>query len=132
MSSLYVRNQLRTWCRGLFGAVFYDTINLAQDPADQIWSTLEFVSADTEQMTFCDTWEVGIVNVIFFGVAGLGDEALLQQAEQDMANLMAAIDPGKRLVILKSTPPADYERSDGTPGFVVSFTINYVCYSQGA
>lgn len=130
MSSLYVRNRLREWCNSQFvGSKFYDTVNLAQDPVDPIWSTLEFVSSDNTQMTFCDFWETGIVNVVFFGQAGQGDGSLLSIAEQDMANLMAALDPDKRLVILKSTPPEDYERSDGTPGFVVSFTINYVCYS---
>lgn len=128
MSSLYVRDRLREWCAG-FGSKFYDTVNFAQDPVDAIWSTLEFVSSDNTQMTFCDFWETGIVNVVFFGQPGVGDSALLTAAEGDMALLMAAIDPNKRLVILKSTPPEDYERSDGTPGFVVSFTINYVCYS---
>jgi hypothetical protein len=125
MSSSYVRNLVRGRAAGFPRAKFYDTVNFAQDPQDPLWATIEFVAADNEWMTYCSTQESGIFNVVFFGQAGVGDGTMLVYAEQDMAYLMALMD--SRLTLLKNTPPDDYERSDGTPGFVVSFTVNYVC-----
>lgn len=129
MSSLYVRDLVRDWCSQFSSSKFYDTINYAQDPKDPIWSTVNFLGGFNEQITYCRNMkESGSFDMIFFGKPGVGDRALLQAAELDMAYLMEQVDAAGRLQLLLTTPPEDYERSDGTPGFVVSLTVDYSYY----
>jgi hypothetical protein len=127
MSSIAVREQLRAWMRAPEMVLpFHDTINQVQHPTAPMWSTLSFVSAQTQTLTYCGHIEErGIFDFIALGVAGAGDVALFNAAEHDVAQLMARRDPGRRLTLIRAGAPEDFLQGGSTPFYTVSMTVEY-------
>ena len=68
MSALYVRQTVREWlARPELTVPFYDTVNVEQNPSDEVWSTASFDASFRERLTFCeDSWiEEGDINVVY-------------------------------------------------------------------
>lgn len=104
MSSKYVRDHFRTWVQN-FVTPFFETVNTEQAPQVPMWCTLEFINAGSQRLDLCGArQERGSVDVWFFGPGGSGDDALLAQAEADIATLMQNTDD--RLTLLTAQPPS--------------------------
>jgi hypothetical protein len=122
MSSLYVRDTVRAWLAA--GAVpFYDTVNQEQQPRDALWKTVDWGFPSRERDTYCgQQLENGTIAIAYFGQPGTGDTDVLAQAEQDIAALMAQVDPTNALVLEKNDPPFDYRQGNL---YVVEFQVEY-------
>lgn len=134
MSSLYVRDTLRAWMAGPGMTLpFFDTINIEQAQqrdAQTPWSTLVFVSALTQRMTYCRTFEEsGSFDYVALGPPGVGDHDLIAAAEADVALLLQQVDPLGRLTLLRASPPEDFLQGGSTPYYTVSMVIDYL-YEQ--
>lgn len=127
MSSIYVREQLRAWMRAPEMLLpFHDTINRVAHAPEPMWSTLAFVSAQTERITYCGhTEERGIFDYIALGTPGEGDVDLFTAAEHDCALLVNKRDPNKRLTLLRAGAPSDFLQGGSTPYYTVSMTVEY-------
>jgi hypothetical protein len=122
MSSLYVRKLVKSWLT-LGPVPFYDTVNTEQKPSDQIWKTVDWGFPARDRETYCGQYtENGTIAIAYFGQPGTGDEAILLQAEADIADLMQRADPTKALVLENDAPPLDFRQSDL---YVVEFQIEY-------
>jgi len=120
MSSLYVRSLVREWCAGLT-LPFYDTTNVHQpDVADRVWLTVQFTTAQGLKLDYCHgQHERGIFDFIVLCQGGTGD-AVLAQAEADLATLMSKRDPQGRLSLVQAGPFEDFPQ----PGIVRLFTLS--------
>jgi hypothetical protein len=123
MSSLYVRNLVRTWLAAT-PVPFYDTVNLEQNPTDPVWKTVDWGFPSRERDTFCGQYqESGAIGIAYFGQPGKGDSDLLVQAEADITALMAQLDPTAALVLEDRGAPFDFRQGNV---YVVEFQVEYV------
>ena len=125
MSSRAVRQAVRGWMAALTTS-YYDTINIEQAPADRIWVTVEFNSFGMIKETFCDQWvEEGDITLTFFGPPGVGDDALLSQAEADALLFYSQVDPAGKVVLVNRSAPEDFALTENGPRFGVTFRFGY-------
>jgi hypothetical protein len=131
MSSLYVRDMVRDWCRDPeMSLPFLDTVNFEDKPPAPMWSTVSFVSAQTATTSYCGGIEErGIFDFIALGTGGVGDHDLIEAAEHDVALLLQHVDPAYRLTLLRTSPAQDFLQAGGVPWYTVSFIVEYV-YQQ--
>jgi hypothetical protein len=125
MSTRAVRTLARKWASEL-DVPYIDTINLEVNPEDDIWFTIEFSAYGMDKLSYCNTWqEVGSIQLDFFGVAGVGDDALLEVAEPAARKFFESVDPSGRLTFTTIAAPDDFTPTGGIPKFGVSFLISY-------
>ena len=125
MSSRAVRTLARTWANAL-PVPYVDTINFDESPTDPIWFTIEFDSYGMDKLSFCQDWqEVGFIQLDFFGLAGVGDDALLAAAEPAVQQFLQNVDPAGKLSLVSFSAPDDFTPTGGAPKFGVSFVIDY-------
>jgi hypothetical protein len=131
MSSRYVRNLTEQWAAApALGVPFYPTVNMEQNPSDQIWFTLEWDAFGATKDTFCETFtEDGEVRMVFFGPAGAGYDALLAAAETAARLFYGNIDPAGRLVLSSLGAPDEFGGQDQSY-FVVEIAIEYTFQKQ--
>ena len=128
MSSKYVRDKFRSWFNNeLFDSPYYDTINQDQNPADDIWVTAEFEVSFREKRTFCEgSWEEeGEVSLMFNGIAGVGDGALLAASEKDIKTLLAFRDDTGQLKIDRVGGVNEFSRGTANMGYQLEYVIEY-------
>ena len=128
MSSKYVRDKFRSWLNdGLVDSPYYDTINQDQNPTDDIWVTAEFEVSFREKRTFCEgSWEEeGEVSLMFNGIAGVGDGALLAASEKDIKTLLAFRDETAQLVIDRVGGVNEFSRGTANMGYQLEYVIEY-------
>ena len=128
MSSKYVRDKFRSWLNDeLVDSPYYDTINQDQNPPDDIWVTAEFDVSFREKRTFCEgSWEEeGEVSLMFNGIAGVGDGALLAASEKDIKTLLAFRDETAQLVIDRVGGVNEFSRGTANMGYQLEYIIQY-------
>ena len=128
MSSKYVRDKFRSWLNdGLVDSPYYDTINQDQNPTDDIWVTAEFEVSFREKRTFCEgSWEEeGEVSLMFNGIAGVGDGALLAASEKDIKTLLSFRDETAQLVIDRVGGVNEFSRGTANMGYQLEYIIQY-------
>ena len=128
MSSLVVRQLFEAWLQDAAMAVpYYPTVNMVQDPTDDIWCTAEFGSTYRDTLTFCDGAKIedGEVELVYFGPPGEGDSAILTAMEADLAVLMQQTDPSGRLVLLNRSAPFEYSGGTADQQYAVSCFVEY-------
>ena len=132
MSSLYVRSIFRGWVNdAAFITPYYDTVNRDADPgANDPWLTLDFNPEFSEEINFCrDGVEEGVVDFVFSGQAGIGDDTLLTAAGADMAWLKTQADPTGALVIRHIQPPDEYTAGNADRYYRVVFGVEYTYHN---
>lgn len=129
MSSHYVRTFAREQMPKL-STPFFETINTDMVvPTDSIWMTLSFNTFANSKQSFCDDFmEMGVISLIYFGTAGMGDELLISQAEADSKIFYRQSDPSGLLTLSGINAPEEASSADGRPLYVVSVGINYNFY----
>lgn len=127
MSSLYVRQKVREWAElPAVGIPYYDTINVEENPADDIWFTAEFEPEYTEKQTFCgDVSEEGLINFVFETNAGIGDETLITAAESAVNTILEQNDSSQNLVLEMAYAPDEYTGGTADTGYRVSISVEY-------
>ena len=128
MSALYVRQTVREWlARPEINVPFYDTVNLDQNPSEEIWATATFDASFRERLTFCeDSWiEEGDINVVYTGLPGVGDAVVLAAAQVDMLTLMSIRDPNNKIRLTAVDPPREASAGSVNQGYQVSYLIEY-------
>ena len=79
-------------------------------------------------MTFCrDMEEVGQIELMYMAQPGVGDDAVLQAAEADIAALMAKTDATGKFVLTEYDPPSDISFGEDSK-YRVSVVFMYVFY----
>lgn len=112
MASRYVRTMVRDWMNQ-GNVTFYDTVNFEVDPQDAIWSSAEWMYSNRTIDTFCGTaLEEGTFTIAFFGRPGIGDDTLLEAAEEEIALLMSRVDSSGKLILLDFDPPKDFREGE--------------------
>lgn len=125
MSSLYVRSKTELWTKADTSINFYPTVNVNQEPADDIWLTANYEAFDTLKETYCmDMLENGEINLLFFGRAGIGYNALFAAAETYAKTFFANTDTSGRLVLVLKNAPIDFAGRNN-PWFIVEIAIEY-------
>jgi hypothetical protein len=111
---------------------YVDTINREQTPNLPMWCTAEFNGFLRERLTFCPgmTLEEGDIELVYFGQAGIGDDALLLAVEQDMTVLMAQRDPAHRLILDEAGPPDEFFGGSASRYYGISVVVQYSLYSN--
>jgi hypothetical protein len=113
---------------GLMSTPFYNTVNMEQDPTDNMWATVEYNIPIKNTATFCgDTIEEGNFTVAFFGQPGIGDDVLLTAAEADMKFLYRQMDVSGVLTLTNISAPMDFRQGEW---FVVEFMVDYEFYDN--
>ena len=133
MASRYVRQQVKTWLADSSMTVpFYDTINLEQNPSDDIWCTVEFGFASRERMTYCEGLieEDGDFEVIYFGRAGVGDDDILRAAETDINTFMSFRDSSGKLLITNRSSADEFTNGDVDREYGISFSVDYIYHES--
>lgn len=125
MSSRAVRRLAREWASTL-DVPYVDTINFEVNPIHDIWFTIEFAAYGMDKLSYCNTWqEVGSIQLDFLGVAGVGDDALLEAAELAARKFFESVDKSGRMTFTTIAAPEDFTPTGGVPKFGVSFLISY-------
>lgn len=119
MSSTYVRQKVKGWAAAL-SVPFYNTVNDVVNPNDPVWTTIEWVYATSGPSTYCNNLETGTFNFYVFGAPGVGDDALLTQAEALVKALMANTDA--KLKLINADPAVDFEQEHL---YGAEFSISY-------
>lgn len=106
---------------------YYDTINKEQNPPEDTWFTAEFDTSFWERMAFCEhEWkEEGEVSLMFNGIAGIGDGALLQAAEADVRALLSFRDPDNRLVVTGIAGVNEFSGGSANMGYQLEYILEY-------
>ena len=127
MSSLYVRQKVREWAElSAVGLPYYDTINVEENPTDNIWFTAEFEPEYTEKQTFCgELSEEGLINFVFESAAGVGDETLLAAAQSAVKKILEQNDPSQDLVLEMDYAPDEYTGGTADTGYRISISVEY-------
>lgn len=129
MSSLYVRNTVRGWAASS-PTPFYDTVNYEHNPRDSVWWTIEFEVELSERMTNCgDEQEQGVIELVFCGQPGNGDNAVLAAAEAEAKRLLTKSDAADQLHLVRAMPPEEFSAGDGDRWYRVVVGIEYQYYS---
>ena len=129
MSASYVRTTARRWAAEVatsVGVPFYDTINLAPTPTDNVWWTVSFTS-ESHEGTFCKPGyiENGFISVVVMARPGRGDAEAITAMESIIPALDAKIDPTQRLV-LKNYEPLDEDSAGSADSmYRVQVVVNY-------
>lgn len=124
MSDLYVRQYCDALAKSL-SPDYVNTINEEQNPDPTgNWWTLEYQALLKARDTFCSVQESGNVSLVFFGVAGVGYEALQEYAAPIVEAFVASVDPNGRLTLELDQPPSDFTALD-SPSYVLEYAINY-------
>jgi hypothetical protein len=125
MSTRAVRTLSRQWATGQ-AVPYVDTVNFEVNPANDIWFTLEFSAYGMDKLSYCNAWqEVGTIQLDFFGIAGVGDDALLEAAEPVARKFFESAEQDSRMTFTTISAPDDFTPTGGVPKFGVSFTISY-------
>jgi hypothetical protein len=126
MSSRAVRTLARTWAKTL-ATPYIETINISESAPDgSIWLTAEFDAFGWDKLSYCqDFQESGQVTLIWMGVNGTGDDAVLAAAEADALIFFSKVDPAGKLVLTGRSAPDTFETSGTTPEFLVSIDFQY-------
>jgi len=137
MSSLFVRDTVRGWLTSAPGLVlpYVDTVNQEVNPPilGAPWATLAFISATSQTISYCGLVEErGTFDYIALGPPGKGDRQLIAAAENDVAILLAQVDPAARLTLLRASPPEDFLQGGSVPWYTVSMVIEYQYIQPGA
>lgn len=128
MSSVYVRQMAEQWVTAVGTIPYYNTINNAPEPNDNIWLTLDFDSFGATKETYCNEFvEDGEIRLIFLGRIGLGWNALMTAAEDYAALFMLQQDATNKLILTQSNPPIEYA-GNSNPWFIVEVSIEYQLY----
>ena len=127
MSSLYVRQKVREWAElSAVGIPYYDTINVEENPTDNIWFTAEFEPEFSEKNTFCgEISEEGLINFVFEAAAGVGDEALITAAQSAVKKILEQNDPSQDLVLTMDYAPDEYTGGTADTGYRISISVEY-------
>lgn len=127
MSSVYVREKVREWAQlPSITVPYYDTINVEEQPTEDIWFTAEFETEYSEKITFCgQTAEEGLINFVFETNAGVGDEALITTAENTVATILEQNDPTSDLTLELAYAPEEYTGGSADSGYRVSISVEY-------
>jgi len=130
MSSKYVRDMVEGWVNEIdILTPFYPTINMEQDPQDDMWFTIEFTSRYKEKLTYCDTTaENGEVELVFFGLPGKGYDSVISALEADIKTLMSKRDPAQKLVLLEASAPAEFSSGSANSSYEMSVFCEYVYF----
>ena len=131
MSSKYVRDMVEGWLGDVALAVpYYPTVNEDQNPGDAQWCTVDFSSSFRDTLTFCAgmTSEEGELQVIYFGEAGVGEDALLTAIEADMLIIMAKRDPANKLVLMQRSAPFEFSGGSASKNYGLSIFVDYQFY----
>jgi hypothetical protein len=122
MANLYVRRLVKSWLTA--GAVpFFDTVSREQNPNDDIWCTVDWGAPYRTKESYCDKFtEDGTISIVFFGLSGIGDDALLTAAEAAMVALMLKFDITGALVLLDHGVGIDFRQSDH---YCVEYQVPY-------
>lgn len=127
MSHSYARAKLRTWAGQVAtatGVPFYDTVNVAVNPADAVWFTMSF-TAEMYEGTFLkrDFVEMGFVSVVFIARPGIGDTAAIAAVEAVIPALMEKTDT--KLALMAPEPLDEDSFGSADKDYRVSVAINY-------
>jgi hypothetical protein len=128
MSSSFVRAKFREWLNDpAIVTPYYDTINLEQNPPEDTWVTAEFEVTFREKKTFCEgSWEEeGDVSLMFNGIAGIGDGALLSISEQDMKTLLSFRDESRQLTVIGVTGVNEFSGGSANMGYQLEYILEY-------
>lgn len=128
MSALYVRQTVREWlARPELSVPFYDTVNIEQNPSDEVWCTAAFDASFRDRLTFCEnSWvEEGDVTILYTGLPGVGDAVVLAAAEADMLTLMSFRDPNNKLRLTAVDPPREASAGSVNQGYQISYLVEY-------
>ena len=128
MSDLYVRNKLRVWLAEPDMEVpFYDTINLAQNPQDDMWVTADFNATYREKLSFCngDWMEEGDIALVYSGVPGIGDEQLIEAALADIKTLMAKRDSTSQVVLTERSSVQNFSSGAANQSYQIEIMVTY-------
>ncbi len=131
MSSKYVRDLITAWVNdAAMTTKYYPTINMDNNPAEDMWFTVEFSSSYRESLTFCSgkTMESGEIEVVFFGLPGVGYSALITPLEADIKTLMAQRDPTQKLVLMEASAPIEYSGGSADESYELSTYIEYIYF----
>jgi hypothetical protein len=125
MSSLYIRTLIRNWAARC-ATPYYDTINQEQNPKDAVWFTIDFEPEQSGTSTYCgDTFEEGVIDLVFCGAPGVGDVALLTAAEADAKVFLAQVDPAGKFTIKRAMPPEEFSAGDADPWYRAVLGLEY-------
>ena len=128
MSSKYVRDMVETWLEDVAMAVpYYPTVNEEKNPVETQWCTADFSGSVRDTLTFCNgiTNEEGEIEVVYFGQAGVGVDALLTAIEADMLIIMAKRDPAYKLVLLQRSAPFEFSGGSASRHYGMSIYVDY-------
>lgn len=128
MSALYVRNLVRTWAGSINPPRFYDTINLEQNPKEDIWWTVRFFAQAHENKAYCRPegyTERGEFDLIFCARPGIGDNPLLFVMEPALADFFEKVDANGFMVLETWTPVGEYSVGDADPWYRLGVGVSY-------
>ena len=128
MSDLYVRKQIRTWMNDPAMEIpFYDTVNAATNPQEDIWVTADFNAISREKLTYCEgSWtEDGDVSLIYNGLPGVGDEEIFMAAEKDIKVFMSQRDATRQLVITSRSAINDFSGGGTNQAYQIEIIVSY-------
>jgi len=104
---------------------FFDTVNLEQNPQVDTWVTAEFETTLRDKLSFCEWKEEGEVLLVFTGVPGVGDGALLAAAEKDVKTLLAFRDPTRQLLVTAVQGIQEYSGGSANVGYQIEIILDY-------
>lgn len=120
---LYVRQAVKGWASAL-NIPFYPTVNEEQKPTDPMWCTVFWEFSDTTKRDYCGNVVVnGTFTLLFFGVAGIGEEPLIAAAELEVRAFMANND--NHLTLLINEQAEDFQAGGDAPWYGVAFRVEY-------
>jgi hypothetical protein len=133
VSARYVRDTIRAWAGEVFTVPFIDTINAGTTPSNGgIWASVQFDPSGDTKISYCeDIEEAGLADFIFCGPPGQGDSAILDQAEQSIAALLARQDAAE-LVLLYAHAPEEFSQGSADHSYRVNIGVEYRHYYRRA
>ncbi len=131
MSSKYVRDTVEAWLKdAAIQTPYYPTVNLEQNPQDDIWFSAEYSPMSRQSMDFCGnkTIENGEIELIWFGLPGIGYDLLIAAMEHDIKLLMSKRDPDQKLVLMEASAPFEATGGSAEMSYEVSTYIEYIYF----
>ena len=126
MSGLYVRNLVRSWLTSIGGVPFYDTINRATKPADDVWVTVEFFVGSKEGTINCAGYlEHGTIDLIFVSKPGIGDAPVLAVLEPFVASFLNMYDDQHLLTLDETEEVRELSAGDADGSYRLGVGIHY-------